>query len=427
MTDVQPQNVEAEDAVLGAILQSENALDTATQTLTPNDFYPGKNGAIFQAALRLQARGEPVDPVTLAAELGDDTYPRLRELVASTHATANVSHYAGLVKKASVARGLIRAGQEISKLGWDETEDGQDKAETIMYGLSEKSSTDDVDLSAAVHRTYDEITSGRRDLLGVPTGLGDLDRLTRGFRPGGLVVMAADTGRGKSALALNAAMHLLGQGRPVAFYSLEMSEVELIQRALSLESGIPHDRLSRGDIRPDEHSRLADACEMVSKAPLKLRTDATIRPSGIRSELRRWKARNPDAALAIVDYLQLLTPDEKTDNRTVDVSEISRALKVTAMSLQLPIVAISQFHRRVNLDERPHRSNLRESGSIENDADVVLLVHRPSKWDTDPQRAGTAELILAKNRHGMEDVVSVKWWGDQMRFGNLIHDARAVA
>ena len=267
-------------------------------------------------------------------------------------------------------------------------------------------------------------------MLGVPSGLLDVDRVTRGFRAGDLIIVAADTGVGKSALAMNFAMPLLEQGLPVAFYSLEMSSPELIVRALSLKSGIPGDRLGRGDLHPSEHHALLEAAGFLATAPLKLRADASMRPSQITSDLRRWKARNPTAALAIVDYLQLVTPDEKTTNRTVDVSSISRALKIAAMSTGLPIVALSQFHRRLNPDDRPHRSNLRESGAIENDASVILLLHRPDKWDTDSVRRGTAELIVDKNRHGAtangEKTITLKWWPEQGRFGNCVRDARST-
>jgi len=433
---VDPQNLEAEESVLGAMMLSPAACDVCSDLLAPSDFYRESHGLVYRAALRLHGKGEPVDVITLTAALEESGEleqvggrVRLHELAALVPATANVGHYARIVLDKALRRELFRASAAIAQLAHsgEEVQQVLGLAEQNVYEIGRSRQTSrDIDLGPAVRSVYEQISSGPKDLLGVPTGLVDVDRVTRGFRPGDLVVVAADTGRGKSALALNAAMHLLERNMPVAFFSLEMSEAEILQRALSLKAGIPHDRLTRGELREGEQKSLLNACGWLARAPLKLRTDATIRPSTIASELRRWKARAPGAALAIVDYLQLITPDEKTDNRTVDVSGISRALKVAAMSTKIPIIAISQFHRRVNPDERPHRSNLRESGAIENDASVVLLVHRPTKWDTDPQRRGTAEVIVAKNRHGAEDVITLKWWPDQMRFGNHIGDARAA-
>lgn len=426
MTDatVPPQNLEAEESVLGAMLISPAAIDNVSDILDGSDFYRESHATIYKTILALAAKGEPADTLTVAAALPEQK-TAIYQLAKVVPASANAGHYAKLVREAATLRGLVRGGGEIARLGWNGGTDSAalvEQAETIIYKLSQqRAHADTIDLPQAVKDAYDELVEldGKpRDLLGLPSGLADLDRVTRGFRKGSLIVIAADTGRGKSALWLNIVLHLVSRGVPTAARSLEMSEAELVQRALALEASIPHDRLTRGEIRADEWGRLAQACEALVGYPLALWTDALVRPAGIRSSLRRWNARNPDG-LAVVDYLQLLVPDEKTDNRTADVSAISRALKVTAMDLQIPIIAVSQLRRRLP-NTRPHRNDLRESGSIENDADVVILIHHQ---DDQP---GIAELIVAKNRHGAEGSVRVKWVGDQMRFGNLVHEAVAA-
>lgn len=431
---VPPQNLEAEESVLGAMMISPGAIGAVSEILDASDFYRESHAKVYRAALALYAKGEPVDAITLTDALEQSTElemiggrTRLHELANLVPASANAAHYARIVRETAILRGLIRAGGEITRLGWErpgETPELIEQAEQLIYGLADQSQSEQVALPVEVKRVYEELMAldgSRRELLGVPSGLLDLDRVTRGFRPGGLIVIAADTGRGKSALWLTIALYnTITRAQPVAAFSLEMSETELIQRALALTAYVPHDRLTRGDMKPDEWRRAADAASELTSAPLALWTDGLIRPAGVRSQLRRWKARHPQAALAVVDYLQLLTPDEKTDNRTADVSSISRALKVAAMDLQIPIIAVSQLRRRLP-NTRPHRNDLRESGSIENDADLVILIHH------DENNPGVAELIVAKNRHGAEASVKVKWLGEQMRFSNLVHEARQAA
>ncbi len=425
---VPPQNLEAEEHVLGAIMLSPAALDAVTDILTPGDFYRDSHGRIYQAALDLHAKAEPVDAITLidALEAAGDIdraggRTRIHEIPTLAPSTANAAHYARIVREKALLRGVIRHGSEATRRGYE----GRDEPETIVdwvqqdaYNLTEQTAGLTVDLPGEVRRVYQEILDldGKpHNLLGAPSGLADLDRTTRGFRKGDLVVVAADTGRGKSALWLNIALHLtITHRRPVAAFSLEMSESELVQRAMSLTAAIPHDRLVRGEIQDErEWARLTKAAGLLSEAPLTLWTDATLRPANLRSKLRQWAQRQDEPALAIVDYLQLLTPDGGgSDNRTSDVSAISRALKVTAMDLQIPILAVSQLRRRLP-NTRPHRNDLRESGSIENDASVVILIHH------DDNKPGVAELIVAKNRHGAEATVDVQWVGEMMRFRSL--------
>jgi replicative DNA helicase len=432
-THVPPQNLEAEESVLGAMMISPGAIGAVSEILDASDFYRESHAKVYRAALALYAKGEPVDAITLTDMLeergeleGVGGRVRLHELANLVPASANAAHYARIVNETATFRGLIKVGGEISRLGWERPTDAPElleQAEQMLYRIADRGHSEQISLPVEVKRVYEELMAqdGKpRELLGVSSGLLDLDRVTRGFRPGGLVVIAADTGRGKSSLWLTIALHnAITRRLPVAGFSLEMSETELIQRALALTAAVPHDRLTRGDMRVEEWRRAADAAGELTDAPLALWTDGLIRPAGVRSQLRRWKARNPEAALAIVDYLQLLTPDEKTDNRTADVSSISRALKVAAMDLQIPIIAVSQLRRRLP-NTRPHRNDLRESGSIENDADLVILIHH------DENQPGIAELIVAKNRHGAEASVKVKWTGEQMRFSNLVHEARAA-
>jgi replicative DNA helicase len=432
---VPPQNLEAEAHVLGAMLLSPGAIGAVSDIVQADDFYRDSNAKIYRAALTLHGRGEPVDAITLTDHLDAQGEleqvggrVKLYELAALVPATANAAHYARIVHETATLRGLIRAGSEIARLGWErpgETEKLVEQAEGLVYELANhRRHAQAVDLPGEVERVYGELVAlqeaGPRDLVGLPSGLHDLDVMTRGFRPGDLTVIAARTGVGKSALALYVGLKLATAAVPVAFFSLEMSETELIMRAISLRSGISHDRLERADLTPEEWRKVADACEWLVTAPITLWTDGSIRPSRVRSDVRKWRSQHPGDAVVIVDYLQLLTPDDRSDSRATDVAQISRTLKTTAMETGAHVIALSQLRRPVTQNDRPHLHELRESGAIENDSSVVVLIHR-----TD-EKPGEAELIVAKNRHGRTGVVNVAWNGERMRFSNLLREVKAA-
>jgi len=416
--EVPPQNLEAEEAVLGAMLLSETAIGSVTEILDASDFYRGSHGTIYRTCLALWSKGEPVDAITLANELEErgeleqvGGASRVAELAALVSATANVEHYARIVKETATLRGLIRAGQEIVRLGQErigETTELVDRAEQIVFDLSQERVRGDFDHSGPLlTESFERITKlyeAGVDVTGVPCGFRDLDRLTSGFQPGNLVILAARPSMGKSALALCIAANLgVRSSMPVALFTLEMSKAEVTQRLMCSEAKVESDRVRSGKLTQEDWPRLTAACDKLMKAPIYVDDTGSITMMELRSKARRLKAREPALGLIVVDYLQLMTSGGTVENRVQEVSQISRNLKVLARDLDVPILALSQLSRAVEQrhDKRPILSDLRESGSIEQDADLVFFVYRDEYYNGDESdQQGLAEVILAKHRNG---------------------------
>jgi len=416
--EVPPQNLEAEEAVLGAMLLSETAIGSVTEILDASDFYRGSHGTIYRTCLALWSKGEPVDAITLANELEErgeleqvGGASRVAELAALVSATANVEHYARIVKETATLRGLIRAGQEIVRLGQErigETTELVDRAEQIVFDLSQERVRGDFDhIGPLLTESFERITKlyeAGVDVTGVPSGFRDLDRLTSGFQPGNLVILAARPSMGKSALALCIAANLgVRSSMPVALFTLEMSKAEVTQRRMCSEAKVESDRVRSGKLTQEDWPRLTAACDKLMKAPIYVDDTGSITMMELRSKARRLKAREPALGLIVVDYLQLMTSGGTVENRVQEVSQISRNLKVLARDLDVPILALSQLSRAVEQrhDKRPILSDLRESGSIEQDADLVFFVYRDEYYNGDESdQQGLAEVILAKHRNG---------------------------
>ncbi len=434
---VPPQNLEAEEAVLGAMLLSETAIGVVTEILDAADFYRGSHGTIYRTCLALWAKGEPVDAITLANELEErgeleqiGGASRVAELAALVSATANVEHYARIVKETATLRGLIRAGQEIVRLGQErigETTELVDRAEQIVFDLSQERVRGDFDhIGPLLTESFERITKlyeAGVDVTGVPCGFRDLDRLTSGFQPGNLVILAARPSMGKSALALCIAANLGVRGStPVALFTLEMSKAEVTQRLMCSEAKVESDRVRSGKLTQEDWPRLTAACDKLMKAPIYVDDTGSITMMELRSKARRLKAREPRLGLIVVDYLQLMTAGGTVENRVQEVSQISRNLKVLARDLDVPILALSQLSRAVEQrhDKRPILSDLRESGSIEQDADLVLFVYRDEYYNGDESdQQGLAELILAKHRNGPTDAVKLSFLRRYAKFADL--------
>jgi replicative DNA helicase len=416
--EVPPQNLEAEEAVLGAMLLSETAIGSVTEILDAADFYRGSHGTIYRTCLALWSKGEPVDAITLANELEErgeleqvGGASRVAELAALVSATANVEHYARIVKETATLRGLIRAGQEIVRLGQErigETTELVDRAEQIVFDLSQERVRGDFDhIGPLLTESFERITKlyeAGVDVTGVPSGFRDLDRLTSGFQPGNLVILAARPSMGKSALALCIAANLgVRSSMPVALFTLEMSKAEVTQRLMCSEAKVESDRVRSGKLTQEDWPRLTAACDKLMKAPIYVDDTGSITMMELRSKARRLKAREPALGLIVVDYLQLMTSGGTVENRVQEVSQISRNLKVLARDLDVPVLALSQLSRAVEQrhDKRPILSDLRESGSIEQDADLVFFVYRDEYYNGDESdQQGLAEVILAKHRNG---------------------------
>jgi replicative DNA helicase len=435
---VPPQNLEAEESVLGAMMISPGAIGAVSEILDAGDFYRESHAKVYRASLALYAKGEPVDAITLTDELEErgeleavGGRVRLHELAALVPASANAAHYARIVHETATLRGLIRAGGEIARLGWErpgETGDLVDQAEQILYDLSQQRVTGEwSEIEELLKESFERITQlyeSGVDLTGTPSGFRDLDRLTSGFQPGNLIIVAARPSMGKSALALCMAANMgVRHNIPVGLFTLEMSKSEVTQRLMCSEAKVESQRLRNGKLAPDDWPRLTAACDKLAKAPIYVDDTGLLNMMEIRSKARRLKARHPNLGLIIVDYLQLLTPSHRrdSDGRVQEVSEMSRSLKILARDLDVPIVALSQLSRAVEqrTDKRPILSDLRESGSIEQDADLVAFVYRDEYYNEESDQQGLAEVILAKHRNGPTDSVKLSFLKRYAKFSDL--------
>ncbi len=434
---VPPQNLEAEESVLGAMLLAPAAVGTVSEILDASDFYRESHAQIFLSALRLWAKGEPVDAITLADELDErgqledvGGQARVAELAALVPSTSNVEHYARIVKEMATLRGLVRAGQEITRLGQDrpgETVDLVDRAEQIVFELGQQRVTSDFShIEALLKDSFERITQlyeAGADITGIPSGFRELDLLTSGFQPGNLVILAARPSMGKSALGLCIAANLAVRHEiPVALFTLEMSKSEVTQRMMCSEAKVESQRLRSGRLAPDDWPRLTAACDRLMKAPIYVDDTGSTTIMEVRSKARRLKSREPSLGLIIVDYLQLMTSGATVENRVQEVSQISRALKILARDLDVPILAMSQLSRAVEQrhDKRPILSDLRESGSLEQDSDLVFFVYRDEYYlGEESEQQGIAEVILSKHRNGPTGLVKLSFLRRYAKFADL--------
>jgi replicative DNA helicase len=434
---VPPQNLEAEESVLGAMLLSPTAIGVVTEILDASDFYRESHATIYRAALSLWGKGEPVDAITLADELdGRGELERVggsakvAELAALVPATSNVEHYARIVREMATLRGLVRVGAEIARFGRErpgETADLVDRAEQLVFELAQQRVTGDfAHIEALLKESFERIThlyEAGADITGVPSGFRQLDMLTSGFQPGNLIILAARPSMGKSALALCTAANLgVRSNIPVALFTLEMSKSEVTQRLMCSEAKVESQRLRSGKLAPDDWPRLTAACDKLMKAPIYVDDTGSITMMELRSKARRLKSREPGLGLIVVDYLQLMTTGASVENRVQEVSQISRQLKVLARDLEVPILALSQLSRAVEQrhDKRPILSDLRESGSIEQDADLVAFVYRDEYYNgEESEQQGLAEVILAKHRNGPTDSVKLSFLKRYAKFADL--------
>ncbi|HEY6052685.1 MAG TPA: replicative DNA helicase [Gaiellaceae bacterium] len=412
-----PQNLEAEESVLGAMMLSPGAIGAVSEVLDAGDFYRESHAKIYRAALTLYAKGEPVDAITLVDELEErgeiedvGGKARVHELTALVPATSNAAHYARIVHEMGTLRGLIRAGSEIQRLGYDrpgETTDLVDRAEQLIFEIAQaRVSSEFTHIEALLKESFERITQlyeAGIDITGTPSGFRDLDKMTSGFQPGQLIVLAARPSMGKSALGLCMAANIaVRSDTPVALFTLEMSKAEVTQRLMCSEGKVESQRLRSGKLAVDDWPRLTAACDKLAKAPIYVDDTGSITMMELRSKARRLKSKHPTLGLIIVDYLQLMTSGGNAENRVQEVSQISRQLKVLARDLDTPILAMSQLSRAVEqrTDKRPLLSDLRESGAIEQDADMVMFVYRDEYYNEDSDQQGLAEIILSKNRNG---------------------------
>jgi replicative DNA helicase len=430
-----PHNLEAEASVLGAMLLSTEAVADVVEILEADDFYRSVHGRIYSALRGLFARGEPVDIVSAGvalerdgslAEVGGKIY--LADLANEVPTPASAAYYAEIVSKAALRRRLIGAAADIMDRAYGSTDDaGQvaDEAEQRIYEVARREDRDETailrDLVDRAMLDLESIQTRESAYTGLPTGFIDIDNLTSGLQPGNLIVLAARPGMGKSSLAVNMARNIAVANHAVAIFSLEMSRWEIGMRLLCAEARVPWDRIRNKRVGPNDWQAVVQAAEVLHDAPLSIVDSGNTNIVDIRAKARRMRAGKRSLSLIIVDYLQLMghpgMGGRRPDSRQQEIAEISRSLKMLAKELEIPVIAVSQLNRNpeARADKRPQLSDLRESGAIEQDADIVMFIHRD---DADPEKKKLAELIVSKHRNGPTDNIPLGFEPSLTQFRN---------
>lgn len=433
---IPPHNLVAEESLLGAMLLSREAIASALEVgLSSADFYKPSHGHVFDAVTTLYAQGDPADPVTVAEVLhraglieaigGPGT---LISLQAGTPAIGNAARYARIVEEHSLLRRLIGVAGTIAEIGYGLPGDvtaAVDEAEALVFEVAQRRVTNSLSpISELLDRQLDrleQLCERGEEIIGVPTGLVDLDRLMSGLQPSTLVVLGGRPGSGKTSLALNMAAHAALEARvPVLMFSLEMGHLELTQRLLSSEARVDGTRMRNGKLLESDWPKISLAIGRLADAPLSIDDNPHLTVMEIRAKARRLKSRE-GLGLVIIDYLQLMTGRSSAENRQVEVAEISRGLKILARELQVPVVALSQLSRNLEAraDKRPVLADLRESGALEQDSDAVLFTYRDEMYNRDSPDRGTAEIILAKHRNGPTGVTRAVFLEPYTRFASM--------
>jgi replicative DNA helicase len=430
-----PADLAAEQAVLGAMLLSKDAIADVVEGLKSGDFYRPAHATVFEAILDLYGRGEPADAVMVAGELtrsgeinriGGASY--LHTLVSMVPTAANASYYARIVTDQAVLRRMVTAGTRIVQMGYaatGEVTDLVDRAQAEVFALtSGRTSEDYLSLGEVFEGTIEEIeaiAAHGGQMVGVPTGFADLDALTNGLHPGQLVIIAARPAIGKSTLGLDLARAAsIRNGATSVIFSLEMARNEIVMRLMSAEAQVPLSHMRGGTMSDADWQKLARRSGAITAAPLFIDDSPNMSMMEIRAKCRRLKQKH-DLRLVIVDYLQLMSSGKKVESRQQEVAEFSRALKLLAKELEVPVIAISQLNRgpEQRQDRKPMMSDLRESGSLEQDADVVILLNREDAYERESPRAGEADFIVAKHRNGPTATITVAFQGHYSRFVDM--------
>ncbi len=431
---IPPQNLDAERAVLGALLQDQEAVVTAMETLKAEDFYDPRHQAVFEAISRVNQLSRGVDLVTVDDELrrsgqidsvgGTEYLATLTQMVPTT---VNWSHYADIVREKAVLRRLIGASNEITRMGYQQQEllpDILNRSEKLIFDIAMKQGVG-AELEGArtiLARTYEqigELAKQKGGISGVTTGLRDLDSCLTGMHGGELILIGARPSMGKTTIAINIATNAARSGKTVAVFSLEMPREQIMMRILCSEARVDMQAVRSGSLKDKDWDRLCLALPVVAKMPLYVDDTAGMSPAQLRSRCRRLMLEK-GLDLIVIDYLQLMTADGRNENRQLEVSEISRSLKAIALELKVPLIACAQLSRAntQRSDKRPMLSDLRDSGSIEQDADVVMFLHRPGYYDEQADK-NLAELIVAKQRNGPLDTIKLSWLPECTMFTDL--------
>lgn len=437
---VMPHSLEAEMAVIGSMLMDKDAISVAAEQLTGEDFYSKQYGIVFDAMVELNNEGLNVDPVTLQSRLKEkDVAPEvsslsyLKDILDTVSTAANIRQYARIVSNMATARKLIKASDDISGscyLGKDDIDTVIDMAEKKIFAISQNRGVDDyIPISRVVMNAMDRIETvykAKGKVTGLETGFIDLDYMTAGFQKSDLVIIAARPAMGKTAFVLNLAQHMaFKKENCVAIFSLEMSKEQLVNRLFSLEAGVDAQKIRTGSLTDADWKALIESAGDIGNSKLIIDDTPSISIQELRSKCRKYKIEH-GLDIIIIDYLQLMVGSGKAESHQQEISEISRSLKSLARELDVPVIALSQLSRAVEgrPDKRPMLSDLRESGAIEQDADMVMFIYRDDYYNKESERKGISEIIIAKQRHGPVGTVELAWLPQYTKFANLEKGSR---
>lgn len=430
-----PHSIEAEQSVVGAMIMDREAIVVASELITGDDFYNKQYGILFEAMVELHDEGSPVDLVTLQNRLREKDVPPeisslefVRELITAVPTSANIKYYANIVAEKSTLRKLIRLNEEIANTcyaGKEPLEVILEETEKKVFNLVQRRNTEEfVPIRQVVMNAIEKIELAAKNkgaVTGIPTGFLDLDYRTAGMQPSDLVLIAARPSMGKTAFVLNIAQHVaFKENQTVAIFSLEMSKEQLVNRLFSLESRVDAQHLRTGSLSDAEWESLIESAGVIGKSNLIIDDTPGISIAELRSKCRKYKLEH-DLKMIIIDYLQLMSGSGRSDSRQQEISDISRSLKALARELSVPVMALSQLSRAVEQrpDHRPMLSDLRESGAIEQDADVVMFIYRDDYYNKDTELKGIAEIIIAKQRNGPIGTINLVWLPEYTKFANM--------
>lgn len=437
LSRIPPHNLEAEQSILGALLIDRNALSEVSGRLRTDAFYLEKHREIYDAIMSLYEESLPVDIITVSDELqrrgtldkiGGVDY--IAQLSGSVLTTANISHYVSIIEDKALLRNLIKESGKIMDMCYQGTMEGTDvlsEAEKGIFDIAQGLNRTGLEpINSLLDKTFsklEELSMNKGDLTGVPSGFIDLDRKTSGFQNSDLILVAARPAMGKTSFVLNIAVNAALRKYPVAIFSLEMSRIQLVNRILSLEATVELEKMRTGKLDSEDWKKIGYSLGPLAKAPIYIDDNAGTTTMEMMSKLRKLKLEK-GLGLVIIDYLQLMESRKKTENRQQEISEISRSLKIMAKELNVPVIALSQLSRapEQRADHRPILSDMRESGAIEQDADMVMFLYRDDYYNEDSEKKNIVEVIIAKHRNGSTGTVELAWLPEYTRFGNRMYE-----
>ena len=441
---VPPQNIEAEQSVLGAMLIEKEAIPKVMEILRDTDFYREAHRVIFNAMLELYNKNEAVDMITVTEILKRDNkledvggIAYVTSLANAVPTAANVTYHASIIEEKSILRQLVSVSTQIASMGYEANDDVKniiDSAESKILEISNRKKTADFtpinEIVLDSFKSIEALMGNKNGLTGLPTGFEDLDNLTSGLHGSDFIILAARPSMGKTAFALNvvqnvairAAKKVGGAPKTVAFFSLEMSKEQLVTRMIAMDSLVDSQKVQTGQLAEDDWDQVLASAESIAAAPLYIEDSSALTISELRSKCRQLKSKN-NLGLIIIDYLQLMSTTGRVESRQQFVSDMSRSLKMLARELDVPIIALSQLNREVDKrpDHKPVLADLRESGSIEQDADVVMFIYRDDYYNPDTDKKGISEIIIAKQRKGATGSVDLVWLQEYTKFANKEH------